>query len=374
MDATGIQDPKRLEIVRVDIADEEIISLLEKTVQGAEGGGMRHSLQNVAERVRGYGKGLFFLALYKKGSLAGVVGLCRRKTVNCGVEYDTTHVRYLAVQSAFQTTRAPGHHGDRASHVEESFKQRLFAMFKDPGGSEEGHLKNVVNYVMYAYIESRNERSKNLVHQAGFEYIRSFLTVAFSRFSPERNAGVTRLLPDEEPAMARLLAEQYSDYCFYSDEFAFYNNRYYVMRRDGVIMAGVCAIPARFRVVNVPGVWGWMMMKVLPRIPYFRRLFNPGEFRYLVLSSIYCRQGAEDHLPDLFEAVCAEEGYNTALTWLDDHTDLYETMRTNRRMGALNRMLNAKPGLVYASFSGLSEEEKEKFYDNPTYISGYDFS
>jgi hypothetical protein len=43
-------------------------------------------------------------------------------------------------------------------------------------------------------------------------------------------------------------------------------------------------------------------------------------------------------------------------------------------MGALNRMLNAKPGLVYALFSGLTPEETEKFYDSPAYISGFDFS
>ena len=40
-------------------------------------------------------------------------------------------------------------------------------------------------HIMYAFLESKNERSKNLVHQAGYEYIRSFLTVAFSRFSPK---------------------------------------------------------------------------------------------------------------------------------------------------------------------------------------------
>ena len=43
-------------------------------------------------------------------------------------------------------------------------------------------------------------------------------------------------------------------------------------------------------------------------------------------------------------------------------------------MGALNRMLNAKPGLVYALFSGLTTEETEKFYDSPAFISGFDFS
>ena len=30
-------------------------------------------------------------------------------------------------------------------------------------------------------------------------------------------------------------------------------------------------------------------------------------------------------------------------------------------MGALNRMLNAKPGLVYTRFINLTEEEKEVF-------------
>ena len=87
-----------------------------------------------------------------------------------------------------------------------------------------------------------------------------------------------------------------------------------------------------------------------------------------------CRKGSEALLPDLFESVCAVEGYHTALTWLDDHSELYQTLRANRRMGALNRMLNAKPGLVYAFFPGLTTEETEKFYDSPAYISGFDFS
>jgi hypothetical protein len=43
-------------------------------------------------------------------------------------------------------------------------------------------------------------------------------------------------------------------------------------------------------------------------------------------------------------------------------------------MGALNRMLNAKPGLVYTKFINFSEEEKDHFYDAPAYISGFDFS
>ncbi|HPF02457.1 MAG TPA: hypothetical protein PLE95_04590, partial [Bacteroidales bacterium] len=147
-----------------------------------------------------------------------------------------------------------------------------------------------------------------------------------------------------------------------------------VLKEDDEIIAGVCAIPSSYKVYDVPGVWGWLMMNVLPYTPYYRRLFRPGEFRYLVFDAIYFKEGREDAITALFESVCAEEGFNTALTWLDDRSELYDTLRTEIRMGALNRMLNAKPGLVYARFLNLTDEEKEKFYDAPAYVSGFDFS
>jgi len=369
----SVLDYKKLEVKKIDHPDDEIISLLRNTVQGSEGG-MRYSVQNTEEKIRALGDSLSFMALYKRNNLAGVVGLCRRNTMTCGVKYPTTHVRYLAIQSTFQTGKAPSRKAEKLSFTEESFKQKILALFRGPQPDAINDRTEPAPYVMYAYVESRNERSKNLINQAGYEYIRSFLTVAFSRFNPKASPSVTRLSPEEEPAMAALLADQYRNYAFYYDDYSFYDHRYYVMRKNGEIVAGVGALPALYRIVNIPGVWGWVMMKILPYAPYFRRLFRPDEFRYIVLNAIYCRKGSEDLLPDLFEAVCAGEGYHTALTWLDDHSEMFESLRTNRRMGALNRMLNAKPGLIYASFSGLSEKEKEKFYECPAYISGFDFS
>jgi hypothetical protein len=124
----------------------------------------------------------------------------------------------------------------------------------------------------------------------------------------------------------------------------------------------------------MPGIWGWIMMKVLPGVPYFRRLFRPGEFHYLVFDAIYCKKGKEKELGNLFESACAAEEFHTGLTWLDDRSNLFDKMRTVVRMGALNRMLNAKPGLVYTKFINMTQEEKDRFYDAPAYISGFDFS
>ena len=227
---------------------------------------------------------------------------------------------------------------------------------------------------MYAFLESMNERSKNLVHQAGYEHIRSFLTVAFSRFSPRSDPRVVRLKNEEKTRMETLLLEFYRDYSFFSTDYSFFGDRYYVLKEGDEIIAGVNAIPSAYKVYDVPGVWGWVMMKVLPKTPYYRRLFRPGEFRYLVLDAIYCKNGREDQLGTLFESACASEGFHTGLTWLDDHSQLYDKMRTVVKMGALNRMLNAKPGLVYSRFINLTEKEKEYFYIAPAYISGFDFS
>ncbi len=369
----NLLDYKRLEVKKVHKADDEIIALLESTILGSEGG-MRYSMKNIEAKIKSYGSGISFLALYKKNSLAGVIGLCRRKTMNCGVAYNTTHLRYLSMRSAFQTPAFVSQRNERLSHMEESFKHKLLSMFSQPQGEPDKEGQPNEPYLMYAYVESRNERSKNLINKAGYEYIRSFLTVAFSRFNPKPSPDVYRLRPEEEPAMEQLLAEQYKDYCFYSPEFAFFGHNYYVIKRNNEIVGGACIIPTSFKVYNVPGVWGWIMMKILPRVPFFRKLFQPGEFKYLVLSSIYCRKGFDHLLPDLFESVCAAEGYHTALTWLDDHSDLFMALHTNRRMGALNRILNAKPGLVYASFSNIDTAGREKFYEYPAFISGFDFS
>ena len=188
-------------------------------------------------------------------------------------------------------------------------------------------------HVMYAYIESQNERSRNLINQAGYEYIRSFLTVAFSRFNPRSDPSVTLLAPEKsrrchacsQDNMLITVSTQMSSHST--------GHRYYVMRKDNEIVAGVCAIPAEYRVVNVPGLWGWMMMKVLPATPLFRRLFRPGRVQVSDSECNLLPQGHEDLLPDLFEAVCAEEGYHTALTWLDDHSELYRDSENKQKDG-----------------------------------------
>jgi hypothetical protein len=366
---------KGLEVRVSDHANDGIIDILNRAVQGSEGG-LRFMLQDVAKRISAYKDQIRFVSLYKKNQITGTVGSCFRISGQGKLRYPTSYLRYLAFQSTYQSDKTWRKRIKEKIKPEkdDSFKQKTLEIFSKP------HLLDLQNvfegdkHVMYAFVESMNERSKNLVHQAGYEYIRSFLTVAFSRFSPAQDRRVSKLSTRDKPEMERLLLDFYKDYSFFTTEYSFYGDKYYVLKENNEIIAGVCAIPTSFKVFDVPGIWGWVMMSVLPKTPYFRRLFRPGEFRYLVLDAIYCKEGYVGLLGPLFESACASEQFNTGLIWLDDRSQLFDKIRTGVRMGALNRMLNAKPGLVYTKFINLADEEKEYFYDSPVYISGFDFS
>jgi len=305
------------------------------------------------------------------------VGSCYRITGQGDLQYPSSYLRYLAFQTTYQSDITWGRSTKYMIRPEkdDSFKERTLDIFSKPHLLDLKGVYEGDKHIMYAFLESMNERSKNLVHQAGYEYIRSFLTVAFSRFSPKADKRVSKISsPEEKKRMEALLLDYYRGYSLFSTEFSFYGNRYYVLKEGDEIIAGVSALPSTYKIYDMPGVWGWVIMKVLPGTPYYRRLFQPGEFRHLVFDAIYCKKDREELLANLFESVCAAEGYNTGLTWLDDRSDLYDKLRTGVKMGSLNRMLNAKPGLVYMRFINLTDKEKESFYDAPACISGFDFS
>jgi len=364
-----------LEVKVSDHANEGIMDILNHSVQGSEGG-MRFALQNINIKIAAYKDQIRFVSLYKKTKITGTVGACFRLSGQGTLYFPSTYIRYLAFQSTYQSdfSRRRKRKTLIKAESDDSFKQKTLEIFSHPHLLDLPGIFEEDKHIMYAFIESMNERSKNLVHQAGLEYIRSFLTVAFSRFNPKADKRVMKLSEKEKPALKELLKTFYKDYSFFTDEYAFYADKYTVLKEGDEIIAGVSAIPAAYQVYDVPGVWGWIMMKVLPKVPYYRRLFRPGEFRYLVFDAIYYKKGREDALAPLLESACAAEGFHTGLTWLDDRSELYDKIRTDVNMGALNRMLNAKPGLVYARFINLSEEEKNRFYDAPAYVSGFDFS
>lgn len=366
---------KNLEVRVSSETDDEINDLLSSTIVGSEGG-MQYTMRNIPARIANYGNSIRLVSLIRNFSLAAVIGVCYRECSLGGTLHNCVYLRFLSFRQQYQTGKVVHNSAHEVHQQQEgdSFRNQTLGFFRKPHLFGFQPIDEKGKSILYAFVESKNERSKNLIQKTGYEYIRSFLTMAFSRFNPRPDIRVSVASMSEYSEISAELRTFYKDYSFYFDQFAFHNDSYYVLRESGRIVAGVSAVPTEYVIKNVPGVWGWIMMRVLPFTPFFRRLFEPGLFRFISLGSIFYLPGREDALAPLFESVCAATGLNTCLTWADDRGPLYDALRTRVKMGALNRILNAKPGLVYARFINYTEEEKEPFYDAPAFIAGFDFS
>lgn len=364
-----------LEVKLSDHADKGILDILDHAVRGAEGG-LRFSLRNIGKRIEAYGDKVRFLSIYRKNKITGTAGACFQVTGQGLLRYPSTYIKYLAFLSSYQTNIKRNKkevtlikHDDN-----DSFKQKTLELFGKPHILELPDVFEEDKHILYAFVESMNERSKNIVNQAGFEYIRSFLTVAFSRFNPNKDSRVEKLSKGDKKVMRQLVRDYYFNHSFFNDDHLYEGDNYYVLKEGDEIIAGVWALPTEYKVYDLPGVWGWVLKKVVPSLPLYRRLFPSEVFKCLVFDAVYCRNGYESELSALFSSILADEGLFTGLMWLDDHSDLYSKMRSEVKLGPLNRILNAKPGLVYAKFINFPEADKEIFYDSPAYISGFDFS
>src|SRR5664280_1980035 len=187
-------DYKGLEVRVSDYANEGILDILNHAVQGSEGG-LRFSLQNIAPRIAAYKDQIRFVSLYRKNQITGTVGSCFRISGQGKLRYPSSYLRYLAFQSTYQTDLDWRNQKEAEIKPEkdDNFKQKTLEIFSKPHLLDLNNVFEGDKHIMYAFVESKNERSKNLVQQAGYEYIRSFLTVAFSRFSPKSDSRVTRL-------------------------------------------------------------------------------------------------------------------------------------------------------------------------------------
>ncbi|MBM3419536.1 MAG: hypothetical protein FJY11_00200 [Bacteroidetes bacterium] len=366
---------KGLEVKTSGRAGDDITRLLSSAVMGGEGG-MQYTIRDIPAILKGYGNRMRFISLWRNLSLAGVIGACARECRLTGTAVPATFLRFLSFRQLYQTEnpRRKGRQKARQGSEGESFRQQALNMFSKPHMLGFEGVEKSDRHLLYAFVEARNERTKNIIQEAGYEYIRSFLTVAFSRFRPVASGSVSPATTDDRPVIRKLVRDFYRRYSFYFDDTAFARGTWYLLRENGRIVAGVNAIPTEFVIKNVPGVWGWIMMKILPFAPWFRRLFHPRLFRFVSLGWLFHIPGRADALNPLLESVCALSGCNTALTWADDRGPLYETLRCEVDLGTLDRMLNAKPGLVYTRFTGMSDSEKDAWYEAPVFLSGFDFT
>ena len=262
--------------------NEEINALLSSTIVGSEGG-MQYTMRNIGARIANYGQSIRFISVHLKTSLAAVIGTVYRQCSLRETHHHCTYLRFLSFRQQYQTEKFVAGQGRRKAENdrEDSFRNQTLRIFGKPHLFDYADVDENSKHLLYCFVEGKNKRSQNLIKHAGFQYLRSFCTIPFSRFRPKSDPRVTVANSDDYSEVLAQLRDFYSSYSFYFDQFVFHADSYYVLRENGRIIAGLSAVPTEYVIRNVPGAGGWIMMNILPFAPFFKRLFNPGLFRFV---------------------------------------------------------------------------------------------
>lgn len=227
-------------------------------------------------------------------------------------------------------------------------------------------------FIGYAYIEGSNIRSQKAAKFIGYEAVRNFKTIFFSRLFPKRNANVRRYKKEEKPQILQKLNTFYQNYGFAHFTNTFHHDNYFIIEENGEIIAGVQVYPVEWKILEMPGFGGKIIMNIVPHIPIVNRLFNPKKHQFLIFDSMFCDKGREETLIKLLETTLVEFKHYSALLWLDTEDRLFKNLDALGQWGILDKVEGKLPVTTIAKIHGLPDAKIEAYKQLPMYIAGFD--
>lgn len=338
-------------------ASASVRDLLNNTLIGTEG--TLYRLKDTAQKIDLLHHPHFFSIERNSKAIANVT-LCKRIiAVNHQKELGY-YIRYFAFDKVYQRN-APKSKGQSAFH---SYFKDLFSTSNLNPIKPENKRS-----LFWAYVDPQNKRSAQMRKQFGFEQIGQFRTKAFSRAFP-KNTTVERLKKEDQQKTLAEIKSFYSDHTFFADNHLFEQDQYFILKKDGVIVAGIQANPSHWEIKSLPGKTGTFMLKYANYIPIFRRLFNPKNHQFLATEGLFWTNGNAKYLPELLEGVLAINKHYSLLIWEDTNSNLLHSKKL--KWGLINRMKKDNLIDIVIKSNGYSKDEIDKLKQTKKYISGFD--
>ena len=356
-------------------AKPDVEDLLADTSWGTPGGTVYSNI-NARAAVRAM-INPFYLTLRKSDQLMGCFGLSGRLTQEQNEELPYWLLRFFSIQKSVRQKDIDHSNKDKSREARKGegnsmVKKVAGRFFSKPEGLEL-YGKSSEKSIIIALIEKENERSLGMSDSMGFTPIRQFRTLAVSRFFPKADKDAGLIKEEEKVEMLEKLNETYKNHCLYFKEHLFLTGKYYVLRKNGKIVAGLVANPAAWKMEELPGLTGKLAMNVVPKIPLLSRMFNPHHWRFLGMEGFYYEPGQINYLHTLMESVMKMTGYYAGLFWLDNNGQQFrDFMATKKKLGILNNFQNETPAEVVGRFNNIPEETIEGMKNKPAYISATD--
>jgi hypothetical protein len=328
--------------------DPGIESLLGRTVWGNRD--LRYTIKNVGSKLERLCDPYFF-SLTQDGELVAVCILNRRTTQVLGRPYDSCHFVMLATDD-----RAKGR--GFAGLLSEQIRRYLERELRSPA-------------VAYAYIEAGTDYSLRISSKVGHRFSSHLFLTLFSRFRPRDDEHIQSINEDDVGSVVRSLYDLYEDHVFLDFDQSLLAHEYYVLSREGEILAGAQAEVLSWSVSSMSGLVGWLALKVLPHIPWLGDLLPLHDFRLLRFGIIMVRSGYEAELPRLLEGLLARNDVRVGLILMDERSPVLRTVKRTGGLGPLNALFGRRAKVV-ADCKGATDEDIEKICCQPIVVSPLD--
>jgi len=228
--------------------------------------------------------------------------------------------------------------------------------------------------IFFACIEKGNRASYKTVESAGYRNIGTVKTNGFSRYFPKLNSNIEQVNSAVvKNEVLGLLKNQYQEHALTQFNSIFLNSDYYVMRKNGEIVAGCQFHKVHWVINKMPGIMGKIVMNVVPLIPILNKLFNPKRFEFLAFEGIYIKPGFENSLTDLFEGLLAKEKLKSAMYWLGKSCEVRKRILENTKTGLIHSFIKDSDVYIMAAFHDLNEKEISDVAARPIFVSGFDY-
>lgn len=352
----------------------DLIEHMENTLLGTPGGLQYYHTTATAKLKKM--TNCHFLFLRRAGRMLGSVGYVRRDARSGEDVHRTWFVRYFSMRAILRTEKK-----SRKKKVQRRpVNERAYSLLRDithnfhdnPERLADPDTKEIPKAVIYAFVEKNNERSRNFAQIGGFSKTGEVASFLFSRLRQRKGIEVERLKGTEIPGMKERLRDFYNSHAFYLDQYLFLNNDYYVIRKDGEIVAGLQANEEEWKIHSLGSQFLDRIVKILTRMPFIKKRFSYEKMRFLGVEGIYCKPGHEQDLYRLLEGVLALKNHYLAMMMFDTRAPEFKMFEKIKRRGPVHRLLGNFYGDIFMKFFSFPGEEQESTARKPVYISIYD--
>lgn len=322
-----------------------IVDLLEATTLGTNGAKYKHL--DTAERINEADNPLF-LSMERNDKVLGNITFCQRGR--------NWYIRYFAFQSFLQGSENKSNQQKGNSRL----KQEL-AKFFDAALNQNDAIDS-----MYAYIDPKNDRSKWMSENFGFNKISELATQSFSRVNPTPSKRLVKI--HDWNQIASIVQSFYGSNAYYFETHCS-KPPFYALRNDAdEIIAFARTVNVHWEIVRMPGKFGGVLTRIIPYIPFLRKLIRPKNHEFLVPEIVWTKDNDSKLLSELFEGMLADQNLNLILWWTDTRSPLYKNVKSNVKWGLLHKIIGVAPVDVV--------QLRSKSYNNPStepiFVTAYD--